>query len=413
MANNFFEREMFIEKLIATDRLFDNLFKSDDHGMVISFDEKQCLEKLQKRNKAILNKLMSREFNVAVVGLEKAGKSTLCNALLKQNILPAQPERTTFVKTEIRAGHNDEVEIRFLTKSDFDRKLQGMFDAVKYEGTPSLPEFNKYWETVDPSSKLYLANHTTVWEIRSILDGLDTIRKLLDHEPLIFTDEKEIQEQVKLYITGIIGYKKDRGLVRDAQPYAVESIIIRSTQLEDMENIVLHDVPYFDSPTKVHKNQTVDMLSKADAIILVNNSGTNPNLIGPQLDIFRSVMDEDGVLLNQKAFVLGNRIDLSPSKEQVNNIMAILEKEAVENYQLVSSKDKVLVGSARAYLEKLDILSSKNCCDRLDTWNIPYGIDELRQKLQEYYDKERFAIFKNRAENTIESIEEVLKNWKN
>ena len=191
--SNIFEREKFIEKLIATDRLFDDLSKLDEHGVFISFDEKQHLDILQKRNKAILNKLMSRDFNIAVVGLEKAGKSTLCNALLKKNILPAQPERTTFVKTEIRAGEKDEVEIRFLTKSNFDKKLQGMFEAVEYKGIPSLPEFNKYWENVELSSELYLAhNYTTVWEIRSILEGVDTISKLLDHEPLIFTDEKEI-----------------------------------------------------------------------------------------------------------------------------------------------------------------------------------------------------------------------------
>ncbi len=412
MANNFdSERQLFIEKLKATEKLFDDLFKLDNNGMVIDVNERQYLEKLQKRNKAILNKLESRKFNIAIVGLEKAGKSTLCNALLKQNILPAEPERTTFVKTQIIAGDNDEVEIRFLTKSEFDKRLQGLFESVKYEGTPSLPEFNKYWETVDLSSELYfIHNDKTVRDIRNILEGWDTISKLLNHEPIIFTDKKDIEKQAKIYITGIIGFKTGYVLERGAEPYAVERVIIRTTQLSDMGNIVLYDVPDFDSPTLFHRNQTQEMLMYADAIILVNNSGTNPNLTGSQLDIFRSVRDEDGILLNQKAFVFGNRIDLVSSKEQVNNRMAILEKEAVKTYQLVSSKDRVLIGSARSYLEKIGCLNSTVCMDKLDSWNIPYGVDELRQKMQEYYDTDRFAILKNRAENTIDKIKVSLQD---
>ena len=401
MANSFeAERLEYIEKLKATEKLFDELFKLDKNGMVIGVDERKTLGDLQKRNKTILNKLESREFTVAIVGLEKAGKSTLGNALMKQNILPADEERCTFTKTEIRAGNNDEVEIRFFTKAKFEEKLKGMFESVKYEGTTSLPAFNKYWETVDPSSELYLAhNDKTVRDIKKILEGWDTINKLLNHETLIFTDKEDREKEAKTYITGVIDHKTGDVAVRGAEPYAVENIIIRSTQLKDMENIVLHDVPGFDSPTQLHKKQTTDMLALADAIILVNNSGTNPNLTGTQLDILRSVRDEDGIRLNQKAFVFGNRIDISTN---IDRAKSVLEEEAVKTYQLVSSKNRVLVGSAKAYLEKLGILDSKECCDKLDGLGMTYGVDELRQKMQEYYDTDRFVILKNRAENTIE-----------
>ena len=412
------EREQFIEKLRDTARLFDELDGIDSEGMVIGFEDRSALGKLKRKNDTMLKKLVGREFTVAIVGLEKAGKSTLGNALIKQNILPAEDERCTFTKTEIRSGESDEVEIFFFTQEEFAKRLQDMFDAVEYEGEPNLTAFDNYWEGVDTSSNLYQTHgEKTVKDIRKILDGLKTIKELLGREPIKLTEEDDRESIAKLYITGITGYQEKLGengevskvAIRDSHPYAVKNIIIRSTQLRDMENIVLHDVPGFDSPTKLHKDQTQEMLKLADAIILVNNSGTNPNLTGSQLDILRSVEDEDQVKLYRKAFVFGNRIDLSPSKEKANDRKAILEEESEKTYLLVSpNKGRVLIGSARAYLEKLGLLNTTECMDKLDSWNMPYGVDELRNKLQEYYDKDRFVILKERANKTLKEIEDFL-----
>lgn len=72
--------------------------------MIIGFDERERLRGLFERNKIILEKLKSREFTVAIVGLEKAGKSTLGNALINSEILPEYTERCTYTTTELRAG---------------------------------------------------------------------------------------------------------------------------------------------------------------------------------------------------------------------------------------------------------------------------------------------------------------------
>ena len=81
--------------------------------LVISYGERAQIEKLLGRDERLLRKLRSQEFEIAVVGLEKAGKSTLSNALIRVNVLPAESERCTYTKTEIRSGTEDRAEVEF------------------------------------------------------------------------------------------------------------------------------------------------------------------------------------------------------------------------------------------------------------------------------------------------------------
>src|SRR4051794_36560885 len=48
-----------------------------------------------------LDRLEKGEFRIAVVGLEKAGKSTFVNAWLESDLLPTADERCTFTTTQI------------------------------------------------------------------------------------------------------------------------------------------------------------------------------------------------------------------------------------------------------------------------------------------------------------------------
>ena len=95
-------REQFIKKLENAAGLFQELFEKDPHGMIIGYEERERLKDLKRRNENVLNKLKSREFSVAVVGLEKAGKSTLGNALIRSIVLPEYPERCTYTTTDSR-----------------------------------------------------------------------------------------------------------------------------------------------------------------------------------------------------------------------------------------------------------------------------------------------------------------------
>ena len=318
-------KKEFVERLNRADKTFNEIFNADSEGLVIQGEELDSLKKFYKDNKKILHKLEINEFTVAVVGLEKAGKSTLGNALIKSMVLPEYSKRCTYTTTEIRSGEIDIAEVYFYTQEDFNKNFKRMLNEIKYPdavdfSTMTLEAFQRYWKAVETDPEQYhgiftLYNGTVVEDIKAILKGKQKILPLLGHEReeygAEYWDPEDKFNMFKQRITGISG-ENENGVIRQPYPYAVEKVIIRSTQLDEMKHIVLYDVPGFDSPTELHKRQTEEMLKESDAIIFVTNVGTNPDLVGPQLDMLCKVQDPDGIKLSAKCFVFGNRIDAVP-----------------------------------------------------------------------------------------------------
>ena len=415
------ERERFIEKLEKMRDVFKEICDKDRRREVIRYEQRDKYDKLIRANEALLEKLRLREFSVAVVGLEKAGKSTLANALLKVVLLPEYTARCTYTTTEIRAGNEDIAEVYFYGKEKFEENFQRMLKDIGWEGAESfadmeLRKFERYWVTVkDKNPALYQQhNGTTVEDIRMILGNRDAIEYLVGKSPeFIRTNNSDGYEQLQRYITGISGYEGGH-VIRTADPYTVDKVIIKSTGLSDMKNLVLYDVPGFDSPTDLHKRQTEEMLKAADAIILVTNVGDRPNLTGTQLDMLKKEQDEDGITLSDKVFVFGNKLDMAGNARRAEDNIAELIHDSVEKYGL-AKKERVICGSAKAYLESLGKQSqddiargTSNTGNKLLEWGVSNGIEELKAKMQRYYDTERLEVLARRAENGIINAKNFL-----
>lgn len=424
MSNWDKDKQAFIDKLERQEDCFRELFTKDKDGMIIGPTERQVLAALRQRNNAVLSRLKSREFAVAVVGLEKAGKSTLGNALINSEILPEYTERCTYTTTELRAGDKNEGEVTFYSEEEFTRIFRDMLQSVGYDGSADFrtlsPEtFARYWEAVgeDESKRSIYERHNgkTDEDILTILRGSSTIGELLGQPVRKFSyGNGQSNDDFQLYITGISGYDDNGAAIRTAHPYAVKNVVIRSTELGGMSNIVLYDVPGFDSTTELHKKQTELMLKEADAIILVTNVGDRPNINSPQLDMLRKVRDQDGVKLRDKTFIFGNKVDMAGNKARALDNASALRNEA-ERYQ-VAQGSRVISGSAKAYLEGLGLLSPDeirrgkiNAKAKLDEWSMSDGIGELHQQLQEYYDNDRFEVLRKRAEGAITETVEFLR----
>ncbi len=415
-------KQNFIDKLGNADRIFDEIFKTDSEGLVIQGNEREELKILQAANKKILNKLKSREFTVAIVGLEKAGKSTLGNALINSMVLPEYAARCTYTTTEIRAGEIDVAEVYFYSRDEFNKNFKRMLNDVHYPDaadfdTMTLETFVRYWKAfeTDPAQRgiFLLHNGTTAEDIKTILTGKQKILPLLGQARKEFGAEYwsggDNFNEFKTYITGMSGKNADGTVRREPYPYAVKNVIIRSTQLADMSHIVLYDVPGFDSPTELHKRQTEEMLKEADAIILVTNAGDRPDLTAPQLDMLRKGQDLDGVKLSEKSFVFGNKIDRASNFKTARDNLAVLKNDAVNKYQITLG-NHIVGGSARAYLEKIGLIAEKVASKILDEWQTPDGVKILLDKMQDYYDNDRFEVLKRRAENTLSKTRTVLQN---
>ena len=167
-------------------------------------------------------------------------------------------------------------------------------------------------------------------------------------------------------------------------------------------------------PTELHKKQTEDILKSADAIILVTNVGDRPNLTGTQLDMLQKGRDEDEIVLSDKLFLFGNKLDMAGNIQLAKDNSAALIHDAVEKYA-IAKRERVFYGSAKAYLESQGKLSQddkarglRNINATLASWGISDGIENLKSKLQIYYNEDRFIVLKKRAEKNISDTKNFL-----
>ena len=415
-------KDEFIRKLEKSKTTFRDILAQDKEHLVFTPQHREKIEELIRRNDVVLSKLKKGEFTVAIVGLEKAGKSTLGNALLKNMILPEYTERCTYTTTEIRAGSETRGEIVFYSRKEFQTNFQKMMGKLGYEGSAPIDmpveTFNRWWDTIaDKNPDTYTKhNGTTAEDVRAILAGHTTIQALLDQPPKVFVGAEALKSSdFQIYITGIEDHDADGVVIRSAHPYAVKKVNVASANLGDMAHIVLYDVPGFDSPTELHKQQTAAMLKESDAIIIVTNVGDRPNLTGNQLDMLHKERDTDNVPLSDKAFVFGNKIDIAADEQVAKRNMATLRKD-VEKHRVADQKH-VIVGSAKAFLEAHDLWSAdelrrgKNPIKaRLDAWGFPDGdgVAVLHDKMKDYYENDRYEILESRAERTLRDAKEML-----
>lgn len=458
-------RKAFIAKLTAADKSFTKIFETDKDKIVITDDlliedkdgkavkAREKLKSLQAASKKILGKLQNREFTVAIVGLENSGKSSLGNALIELMALPEYRERCTYTTTEIRASENPTenfAEVHFYTYDEFNNNFRQMLEVAEYPNAQivdfkkmSLQAFNTHWQSIKQNKPALFDAHDkkTAEDIRIILQNKNTITNLLVGPKMLpfgeqYLNDNNIVNAFKIFITGIINvetiekYEEVNGqkkkvkidkITRDSHPYAVKKVVIRSAQFSAMKDIVLYDVPGFNSPTEMHQAQTKKMLQEADAIIFVTNVIENPNLDQAQLTMLSKDENKDtyGIELKKKSFVFGNKIDRANSPIEANSNLETLRTEAVHEKR-ITREGCVIGGSARAYLESIGLIkipppdpnnnleADRSSKEVLDAWNLSYGVKELRDKIQEYYDHDRFEVLKARAEKILSDMRSIL-----
>ncbi|MBR1592413.1 MAG: dynamin family protein [Ruminococcus sp.] len=395
------ERKKYIRKLDYQIRgmseLLDPKFQE-----IISAAKLDEIGRLKKKAENIRRKLEENEFEIAIIGLEKAGKSTFANALMGIDILPSMDARCTYTSTSIRYGNEDIAEVTFFTRSDFSKKFTDSLVTMGIEhaenldfATIPLSKYQEYFEALPNVSKnAYRANVNE--DVENIIKNRDTIIRFLDSPKKIFRGSEQLEStELKNFIQN------------PAYAVAVKEIIIRSSKLVDMQNAVIYDVPGFDSPTQMHKDQTIKMMKTADVMVLIANAG-KPSLTGPQLEIFKDESDDDGIPFNEKIFVFGNKADTA--NDAIEQNLDVL-KDQLRKYRIVRSEildERLVIGSARAKLESAGKLEDTGIVEKLKSKGIGNGIDEIHAALEKYNDTERFETIKKRVNRIYTELESVL-----
>ena len=329
-----------------------------------------------------LARLKKREFRIAVVGLEKAGKSTFINAWLECDLLPAKGGRCTFTTTQIYSVENESeqrLEVQVKTEEQFVNLLSELETVRAVEDLKTIR-----------------ANESTLRQVRNEGD----IR-------VPFTRLEDIREPLKKYVAD------------EQYAHSVLEARLYTNKLAQAEGIVFYDVPGLDSGLAKHVDEAQEMLSDCDAVILVQRF---TSLREKELEIIKFTETGDkNVNVADKLFVFLSRIDSLGSAEALQTHI----EEACLDWSKRANlpKQRILYGSAGAYLilnnlagqqtkseigsaneiknklQSLTGISDENALNQEAT-----GIPTIKNKIFDYINFERVNVLSKRCETSISKI---------
>ncbi|MDB9486107.1 dynamin family protein [Dolichospermum circinale CS-537/01] len=329
-----------------------------------------------------LERLKKREFRIAVVGLEKAGKSTFVNAWLECDLLPAKGGRCTFTTTQIYSvEHESEqrLEVQAKTEAEFINLLKELEKAQAQEDINTIR-----------------TNEITLQEVRK--EGNRTFP---------FTRLEDIREPLKKYVAD------------EKYAHAVLEARLYTNKLAQAEGIVFYDVPGLDSGLAKHVDEAQEMLSDCDAVILVQRF---TSLREKELEIIKFTEQGDkNVTVADKLFVFLSRIDSLGSAEAMKTHIQEASQDWLKRANL--PEHRIVSGSAGAYLLLNNIAGEQTKLEIGDTHVIQShlqrltGIDDveilkteatgmpiIKEKIFDYINTERVAILKKRCEASLNTI---------
>ncbi|MBD1883049.1 dynamin family protein [Microcoleus vaginatus] len=329
-----------------------------------------------------LERLRKREFRIAVVGLEKAGKSTFINAWLECDLLPAKGGRCTFTTTQIYSVENESeqrLEVQARTDEEFINLLKELEKVGAKEDLNTIK-----------------TNEITLQQVKK--EGNLTFP---------FTRLEDIREPLKKYVAD------------EKYAHAVLEARLYTNKLAQAEGIVFYDVPGLDSGLAKHVDEAQEMLSDCDAVILVQRF---TSLREKELEIIKfTELGDKNVTVADKLFVFLSRIDSIGSAEALKTHIEEASQDWLRRANLPS--DRIVYGSAGAYLilnglageqTKLEIGEASNIqaqlkrltgiTDREIITKDGTGIPEIKDKIFNYINTERVSILKKRCEASINKI---------
>ena len=269
--------------ILASYKVELNQIKLQDSLNLLRIDLDDQIKRARKKN-----------FEIAVVGREKAGKSSLLNAWIGFELLPSERNRCTYTTTEIRSCANDDDQkymIEYFTADEF--KQSTTVSAEK--GAESSSYLNDLREKEADEIKKYYD------EISQHLNKPVEIEKFTDFE------------QVKKELNSAISYP---GHAR-----AVKRLCIWTSRLSSKENIVLYDVPGYDSPITLHKELTKAKIASVDAILYAKQF-CSPDLVDCELEILKiSDLNNPFIKAKDKIIVALTNCDLANSSREFSELI--------------------------------------------------------------------------------------------
>lgn len=376
-----------LTRLEKTAVLADKLVTlSNKTGVDISSDLLRKLNIERPRLARQLERLHANRFEVAVIGLEKAGKSALLNAWLGQEILPSARERCTFTSTEIWSAQTEQDQqliIQYYSKEEINELQQQRSNALL--GLLSERERKEIQEDYNDTEKHLLSIYDFARQIDGYKQG--------------FIDISEISEQLQAAVF------KNR-----AQSLAIKRIQLKTVRLRSDRDIIFHDVPGFNSGIQMHAEQAIERLKNCDAIIYAKEM-KQPSITGPEKEMLVVADAEDpSIRVADKVFVVLTQADALDDQIDFKDTYA----KHRNNWPTVPER-RLLPVCARAHLVEFGIPSedtlrrTKSADDKakMKKLGITDGMANLKLAVNHYIDHERAIVLEKRCDGLVNNFRQI------
>jgi GTPase Era involved in 16S rRNA processing len=342
------------------------------------YEQRTEAEQLSIAIQRQIQKLRDDEFHVAVVGLEKSGKSTFLNAWLKSDLLPNQTTRCTFTTTEIRSATS----------------VENQYLHIEYLSTREFEDLCSEYEQKAAGSGSEAKNARS--DLEEMKRDLPYLRTFIGRgsEKYSFSSLEEIAAPLR------------EAVANPKQARAVKRALIHTQSLSGRVGLVFHDVPGYDSPTKLHKDLSRAELSRADVIICVTNISANVSINESLLAMLDVVDHEDKeIKAYQKMFVFLNQADRTNElefKDRYEKSVHIWHNELNK-----CIPERIIAGSAGVYMGKHVANFFHDSGNMLRATSFTFkpehgdGIEHLKDKVDHYLEHERAGVVSKRCETLI------------
>jgi len=399
-------RKEYLDKLENARSVLAELPKFEKYQL-FQESELEQLSKINDKNTLYLDKLKKGEIEVAIVGMENTGKSTFANALIKlKEAFPTGSIRTTYTSTRLKYGSEDKAVVEFFSNAEFNSMFREMLKKVKFPDSEnesferiSVDNYERYFNNLqDLDEPLYKFHYATTHEdIKAILTGKNEILEYLNHPIKIFSKTQISNNELKKFIT-------DKYIAR-----TVKKVELELSEFADTKEMVLYDVPGFNSTTEKHKVETQKSLNSADAIILIKNVIANSQITSEEKSMLNRYDETTGIKLSDKLFVYGTQVDKANTQDEARLNIDTLCSDLTKSLNVQQSR--IFVGSPYAYMQSLKLEDGDSSIKRLTAWGMSDAIDsveKMKSSIKEFYKNEAFENIKSQINKNIASLKNIL-----
>ena len=250
---------------------------------ILGEDQESDVVDLSQNLSTFLDRCASPEFQVALVGTIKAGKSTLINALLNYELASTRVTPETAALTKFKRAKSDYVEISFYTDQEWAALWKSATSATN---TVFVEDYNKL--NADAEKAKWLNQPT---------------------QTLTFNNREQLKEEIAR-----------RTSSQHPEHYFVKEVVVGLKDFDLPEGVVLIDTPGLNDVVTFRSDITRGYINRANAVFMCVKGDS---LTGEELQTLQRVFINTKGKIN-KVYVIATQLDT------LNNPKSDWEKQQIE-----------------------------------------------------------------------------------